>query len=61
MKINEYHNEIIKAKSHKDLEDIACYALDDNTLSDKEYIEICKHIERKGKRLPRFCPAVRII
>lgn len=51
MKINEYHDEIIKAKTDKDLELIACWALDDNALTDSEYIAICKHIERKGKRI----------
>lgn len=51
MKINEYHNEIIKAKDDKDLELIAYWALDDSTLTDSEYIAICEHIERKGNRI----------
>ena len=51
MKINEYHNEIIKAKDEEGLVRIACWALDDNTLTDSEYIAICDHIERKGKRI----------
>lgn len=53
MAIDRYFDRVFECKNAKELEIIACDALDDlyGELNEKEYDVICRMIERKGERL----------
>ena len=53
MTINKYFDRIFRCKNIKELETIACDALDDlyGDLNEKEYDILCHMIEKKGERL----------